>query len=255
MSIFNRETDLIALKADRLLSVADQFFPEGLPSDDELWFKLLAEETALEQRLRVFFEPRLIYSRGRPPPDLADQVAAGVRTVVEPGYDFTPDFWSGESWGLLNLRHTPVLSVEEVSFSYPHPSDSLYSVPLDWIRFESKVGRMNIVPTTNGAVSFPANSFILSSLGGGRTIPLMVQIRYRAGIENIRTERPDIVDAIRRLTVLSILDDQFPPMSGSSSIDGLSQSLSVDTAKYRDLTDARIDRLASSLRGIMVMVL
>lgn len=255
MSIFNRDTDLAALKADRLLQLAGEFFPNGLPSDDELWGKLLAEEASLESRLRTQFETRLVYSAGRPPPDLASQIAAGTRTIVEPGYDFTPDFFSGESWGLLCLRHTPVLTVEEVSFSYPGPADSLYSVPREWIRFEPKVGRMNIVPTTTGAVAFPANAFILSSLGGGRTIPFMVQVRYRSGFADIRAERPDIVDAIRRMTVLSVLDDQFLPTSGSSSIDGLSQSLSVDTGKYRDLTDSRIDRIASSLTGIRVMVL
>lgn len=254
MSIFNRETDLPALKADRLVRLSGEFFPDGLPSDDELWLKLLAEETSLESRLRTLFEPRLIYSAGRPPLDLAAQIAAGTRTLVEPGYDFTPDFFSADTWGLVSLRHTPVLAIEEVSFSYPGPADSLYNVPIEWIRFEAKVGRMNIVPTTTGAVAFPANAFILSSLGGGRTIPFMVQIRYRAGFADIRTERPDIVDAIRRMAVLSILDDAFLPSSGSSSIDGLSQSLSVDMGKYRDLTDARIDRIASSLTGIRVMV-
>lgn len=254
MSIFDRAVDLPTLKADRLLRVANTFFPDGLPSDDELWGKLLAEETSLEQRLRTQFEPRLVYSAGRPPPDLAEQVAAGVRTIVEPGYDFTPEFFSADTWGLVSLRHTPVLAIEEVSFSYPGPADSLYNVPLDWIRFEPKVGRMNIVPTTTGAVAFPANAFILSSLGGGRTIPFMVQIRYRSGFTDIRTERPDIVDTIRRMTVLSLIDDAFLPTSGSSSIDGLSQSLSIDTAKYREITDARIDRIESSLTGIRLMV-
>lgn len=255
MSIFNRDTDLPALKADRLLNVAAQFFPDGLPSDDEIWFKLLAEEVSLEQRLRTFFEPRLIYSTGSPPPDLDTQIAAGVPTVVEPGYDFTPDFFSADVWGLLSLRNTPVIEVQEISFTYPNPAASLYTVPLEWIHVDFKVGRVNLVPTTTGAVEFPASAFILSALSGGRTIPFMIKVRYRAGIENIMSTRPDIVDAIRRMTVLSILDDQFIPTSGSSSIDGLSQSLSIDIGKFRDMTDARIDRIASSVQGIRVMVL
>ena len=44
------------------------------------------------------------------------------------------------------------------------------------------------------------------------------------------------------------------PTSGSSSVDGLSQSLSVDTDKYRDLVDKRIETLSQSLQGIRCMV-
>lgn len=256
MSIFNRATDLPTLKADRLMGIATQYFPGGaLPSDDELWFKLLSAETSLEHRFRTLFGVREVYGEDRPPPDLATLQANGTPTIVEPGYDFDPGFFSAEMWGLIELRHKPVVQVHEVAFSYPGPADSLYVVPNSWIRAEKKYGRINVVPGTQGSVTLPVNAFIISALSGGRTIPLMIKVRYQAGMPNIRTERPDIIDAIFRMAVLGVLDDQFFPSSDSSTIDGLSQNMSLDTQKYRDLTDKRLDEIGRSLSGIRMMVL
>ena len=91
-------------------------------------------------------------------------------------------------------------------------------------------------------------------LAGGRSIPFMVEIRYKVGLPNIRVTHPQIVDVIYKQTVLSILDDQYFPTSGSESLDGLSQSLSMDVSKLRMSVDKRIQLLRESLNGIMLVV-
>lgn len=253
MSIFTI-ADVAKLKQDRLLRVANSLFPDVMPSDEYLFEKLQAEEVSLEQRFRTNFSVREVLPTGADP---AEQAAfpEGTLFLEEPGYDYEPRLFEGESWGLIVLRNRPIVAIHSIRFAYPSITSSLYEVPKAWIRFERKLGRVNLVPATDSVVTFPANAFIMSALSGGRTIPLMMQVRYSTGFVDIRKERPDIVDALLRATVLSVLDDQFLPTSGSDSIDGLSQSLSFDAGKHRELLDARLDRIASSLQGIQVAFL
>ena len=254
MPIFTTN-DLPALKADRLLRIAAQLFPDNIPSDSYIMEKLLVAETDLEQRFRTVFAPREVLPSGASDAEFAAIAATGVPALEEPGVDYDPRLFSGEAWGLIELRHKPILSIHSISFAYPNVTDTLYTIPLSWLRPEKKYGRVNIVPGTDQALTLPANAYIITALGGGRTIPFMIQARYQAGFANIRVERPDIVDAIKRLCVLSILDDQIFPQSGSTSLDGLSQSLSLDVGKHRELLDRKLDVIGESLSGIRFMAM
>ena len=260
MTIFTEAKDVPRLLADRLLRVAAAYFPGVQLSHEYVWEKLLAEEAMLEQRTRTLFGVREVYPTGA----LDSEVAALSATVAalappgavleEPGYDYDPRFFNGDAWGLIELRHKPLVAVHSIIFAYPTVDQQLFTIPADWIRPEKKYGRVNLVPGTDTAINLPANAYILSALGGGRVIPFMIQARYRAGMPTIMQDRPDIVDCIRKMAVISILDDMYLPQSGSTSIDGLSQSLSIDTGKYRDIVDKRIDQISSSLNGIRGMV-
>ena len=249
MSIFT-VADVALLKQDRLLRVANNLFPDLMPSDDYLLFKLRAEESAIEARFRTSFSEREVILTDSD----RSMFPAGTLFIEEPGYDYDPQLFRGEAWGLICLRHTPVIAIHSIRFAYPRLTDTLYQVPNSWIRYERKTGRVNLVPSTETVMDFPANAFILSALSGGRTIPFMIQTAYRVGMPNLRIERPDIVDAILKSTVLSIIDDQYLPASGSDSIDGLSQSMSFDFSKHREALDAKLDRIASSLNGIDLVV-
>ena len=101
----------------------------------------------------------------------------------------------------------------------------------------------------------PLNAYIMSAVGGGRTIPHMIRITYTSGLSNALTNYPDLVDAIKRLAVLKIIEDTFPAQSGSISADGLSQSLSIDTDKYQTSIDRVVDRLRSSIHGVQMIAL
>lgn len=250
MPIFTR-ADLPTLRADRLLRIGLQLFPDNPPSDDYLMEKLLAAEVGLEQQLRTTFSPREVLPTGAAQSEFdAALLAAGQPAIEEPGYDYDPQLFQGEGWGLMQLRHKPILAVHSIVLAYPNVDARLFEIPQSWIRPEKKYGRLNIVPSTDAAVNLPANAYILSALAGGRIIPFMVKVRYRVGFADLRTERPDIVDAIKRLAVLSILDDQYFPQSGSTSVDGLSQSFSLDVGKHRELLDTKIAAIESGLSGI-----
>ncbi|HEY0205761.1 MAG TPA: hypothetical protein VGC15_16580 [Acetobacteraceae bacterium] len=254
MSLFTI-ADVATLKADRLLRVAESMFPDAMPSDDYILFKLQAEEANLEQRTRTCFGVREILPSGANDAERAALEATGAVILDEPGYDYDPGLFMANTWGLIALRHKPILDVHSIVMAYPSADSVLFTIPKSWVRPEKKYGRLNLVPASDTAINFPANAYIMSTLGGGRVIPLMLQVRYSVGMPNLRTERPDILDLIFKMTVYSILEDQYLPASGSDSLDGLSQSLSFDASKYKDLLDARIEKVSQSLNGIRFMVL
>ena len=242
--------DVATLKADRLLRVANNMFPDAMPSDEEILFKLQAAEVSLEIRTRTNFATREILPSGANDAERKALTATGAVILDEPGYDYDPSLFSGDTWGLITLRHKPILTIHSIVLAYPSADSTLFSIPPSWFRPEKKYGRVNLVPASDTAINFPANAYILTALGGGRTIPLMLQARYSVGMPNLRRERPDILDLIFKMTVFSILEDQFLPASGSDSIDGLSQSLSFDASKYGELLEARMAKISESLNGI-----
>lgn len=255
VSVFSSLTAAVAeLRRDRLVSVAETYLPDTELSDEYLLGKLLAAEKDIERQLRVFLTPRTIVPDTTQQAEIDALVAGGANVLLEPGYDYTPAVWQGNTWGLITVRQKPIIDVQEISFNYPAPTDRLYTIPIEWVRPDKKYGMINIVPVTS-AVSLPLNAFLLSALGGGRNLPLMLQIKYRAGLTNAAGDYPDLLDLVKKSAVLGIIDDQFLPASGSVSADGLSQSVSWDATKIRDEIDKRVERLRQSMQGIRMMVI
>lgn len=257
MSIFSsqsRPTDLQTLKRDRLIGVVMRLMA-GVPlSDDYLWEKLLASEDYLEKDLRIFFSPREIVPDGTDQSVIDALVAAGSTVVIEPGYDYTPELFDGDTWGRIELRQRLIIAIDSIVFNYPQPGNALFTIPNDWVRVDRKYGVLNMVPTQN-TLQLPLDAFLLSALGGGRNVPLMLQIRYSCGLQNARQTEPALIDLIFKNAVLMILDDQFFPQSSSISQDGGSQSLSIDAEKYRETIDGRIEKFRTFYQGIMLAVM
>lgn len=245
---------IASLRRDRLAGMLESYAPGALVSDDYLLEKLVSAERALERDLRVFFTPREMVTPATPQAERDALVAAGNQVVEEPGYDYDPALFAGNTWGLIELRQRPAISVSRIGFYYPAPISLVYEVPLDWVRLDKKVGRISLVPTQT-VLSLPLNAFILSAIGGGRNIPLMLHVRYRAGLENAATEWPDLLTVIKRQAMLDILGDRFVPSSGSVSADGLSQSISFEASKYQDEVDHKVEKLRSAIHGIRMMVM
>lgn len=246
-ALFTRASALPALRADRLAQVVSAYAPDATLSDDYLWSKLCAAEADAERQLRVLFSPTQIVPQGEAPP-------ATGRWLEEPGYDFDPELFAGERWGLLETRHHPIIAIQSITFAWPAPGlGTIFTVPSAWIRADKKYGRINLVPTANMMV-LPLNTFLVSALGGGRTVPLMVQIRYTAGLTNAVETYPDLLDLVQKMAVLAILNDWYLPQSGSISADGLSQSVSVDADKYQSIIDAKLDALRQAIHGVRLVV-
>ena len=250
-TIFDQTTAVQILQANRLTNAVQRLAPDAVFSPDYLWFKLRASEKLLSDKLRTWFQPRECVPDTALPCVLDNLLAANPAAIIEyePGYDYNPSYFSGNTWGLTDLRQRPIITVRRMWFQYPTPNNQIWDVPIDWIRPDKKRGIINLVPTQN-TVSMPLNAYLLSVLGGGMNIPLMLQVQYAAGLENTLTEWPEIVDVIYKMTVLSILDDLYLPTSFSQSIDGLSQSLSFDPSKVRDSIEETVKAIRSKLQGV-----
>ncbi len=252
--LVNQAIDVPEIRNNRLMSVAQSYWPGIVISNAYIWFKLRAAEKEIERRLRVFVSQKEIVPMGTSQEDIDALVLAGDEVVEEPGYDYTPQLFSGEAWGLIETRQSPIVKIYSINFAYPAPTSTLYVIPDNWIRADKKYGRISLVPVQS-SVSLPLNAFIMSSLGGGRAVPLMLQVRYRAGLTAARDEWPDVIDCIYKLAIMSIIQDQFLPQSGSVSADGLSQSISLDLDKHSDQLERRLEYLRQDIHGIRCMVM
>jgi hypothetical protein len=252
-SLFTME-DAEQLRVDRLMFVARRYFPKVTLTNGYLFERLRVAEAELQRELRVLFTPRTILPDFALPGELAAAAAAGQAVLQEPGYDYDPSLFMGNSYGLIKLRKRPIISVQSICFNYPDPTSTFYTVPIEWVRPDKKYGIINLVPV-NTASYLPLSAFILSVLGGGTTVPFMMQIRYTAGLQNAREEYPDLVDIIKKKAIVTILEDNYLPSSGSVSADGLSQSMTVDVDNYLKLIDKKTSRMRQYLSGIEMITI
>lgn len=230
MSLFNTD-DAKALKADKLMRAMARLRADIDLSDAQVLRYLKVAERDIGRRLKVLLEPTEIFSYEPSPAQIT--ALDGTPYLVEPGYDYDPSFFQAGTWGYIQTRQRPIINVSEVRFAYPNPLQAFYTLPIEWVRTDKKYGQIQMVPAS-AAASMPLNVFIMSVVGGGMMVPFMLQVRYRAGLENAKEEWPDLIDVIEKQAVLSMIEGEFFPNSESISADGLSQSMSVDMEKYRD---------------------
>jgi len=215
---------------------------------------LTSAEAEVERALRVFLGPVQVL------PDDGDQAtrdardAAGTRWITDPGYDLDPSFFLGERWGFLVLRHRPVNTVASIRMVYPQPGSAVFEVPANWIKVDQKAGHVNLVPL-NGAGALPINIYLMQVMGGGRTIPRMIQVRYTAGIANPQRDYPEMADLVLQMAAVKTLKTLMLPGSGSVSADGLSQSRNVAVADYQGDLDARLEGLRQVIHGVQLLCL
>jgi hypothetical protein len=258
--LFIKDFIVDELRADRLMVLAQTFFPGITFSDDFLWEKVISSENETAFDLRVPLVPTQFFGTDPTPAQVA-ALPRGMPFDVDPAQDYEPDFFQGEKWGFMVLRNKPVIDVQRVTFVYPAPTTGFFDFPQDWLRIDKKYGQIRFVPASSTFVA-PLNAFLLQALGGGRTIPFAFEVMYTAGITNVRQQYPQLVDVIKRRAVMKVIEDGFIPSSGSISADGLSQSLSVDLEKYRDTINTTLfgpkgvnGGLLTAIHGIKVSML
>lgn len=249
--LFIKDFVVDEMRADRLILLAQTFFPNFTPTDDYIWEKIQVAENEVGRRLRVPLVPTQYYGTD-PTPDQLAMLPPGMPWAIDPAQDYEPDFFQGEKWGFMVLRWKPVIMVQRVQFVYPSPTTGFFDFPLDWIRIDKKYAQIRFVPASSTFVA-PLNAFLLQALGGGRNIPFAFQVTYQAGI-NAPQDYPQLIDVIKRQAALKIVEDGFIPNSASISADGLSQSLSVDMDKYRAAIEATLFGPKGSNGGIMTAI-
>lgn len=234
-----------------LMRAARQYLPDAELTDATLWAKMRAAEMEAERLLGVWLTPREVRPLQTPAAELAELEAQGHQVATDPGYDYDPQLFLGSQWGRMDLRNPHVSKVHRITFAWPSPASPLYEIPISWVRLEPRPGRLQLLPYQD-AWTAPLNGYILSALGGGRNIPLMLQVSYRAGIEDVRRDYPDVMNLLGLKATLSILDGSMMPPSGSVSADGLSQSFAWDADKHRENIESKVKALRQAIRGVEI---
>ena len=252
MTIFTKKKVVEEIQSDQLVRVASTYFPDVELSDSYIWDNVRAAEAEIEQDLRVFLEPVVVLPESVKQSEKDALDAAGTRWIEAPGYDWEPEFFRGNAWGYLIARHSPVISVDYFKFIYPISDATVFEVPTSWIRIDKKYGHIRILPSGT-LLSAPLNSYIMSVVGGGRTVPHVLMLKYTAGIKDVRKDYPNLVKVIKKLAVLKIIEDEFQPSSQSISADGLTQSMSVDTSKYEENIEKTLKKLREEIHGVRMM--
>jgi hypothetical protein len=251
MSIMT-EADVLAVRTDRLMSAAASYFPTITLSDTYILGKLQVEEKQMERALRAYLEPVELLPSNWDPANAAALVAGGSRVVWEPGYDYYPGMLGGWEQPLI-LRQRGVNSVTSINFMFPSATMTLYEIPQEWWRIDYKYGIITFLPVV-ATLAVQMSGLLLSIVSAGQKIPQAIYVRYQAGMTDVRDDHPDVVDAIYRSAVCSIIEDQFTGGSWSTSADGLSQSFNIDTQKYRDRVAVVVERVRRSLQGVQLAV-
>lgn len=247
MALLSRDATLNELRRDRISVAMEQFSQSTEMDDDYLWQAVLAAEADASRRLRVRLVPTKVFA-GDPTTEEVDALS-GAPYVVEPAYDHNPgEMVLGTQWGYLVTRQAPVIGVQSIEFVFP--TGGGYQVPAAWIKVDRDVGHIRIVPQ-GASYMTPVSAFVLSMQRG---VPHMIKVRYTAGLTDAVNNYPDLVDLIKKMAILRIIDDTFPAGSGSISVDGLSQSMSVDVQKYQNRVDNMLAALQDSIHGVRCMV-
>jgi hypothetical protein len=258
-SLFIKDIVVDEIRKDRLTAAASGVLQDVKISDDYIWNKVRAAESEIAHTLRV----PLVPTRFFPNPPTQEELDAleGMAWEIEIGNDYTPDMFAGDKWGFIATRQKPIVSIDRLQFSYPSQGGSYFDIPIPWINFDAKYGHVRIVPASN-AILNSVTGYIMTNMVGGRLIPSMIQMTYTAGLTNVATTYPELLDIIKKLAVLKIVGDAFFPQSGSISGDGLSESMSVDMDKYYTTIDHTLNGpdgsnggLMSKIHGIRVMVM
>lgn len=250
--LFVKDFIVDELRSDQLMLMAQSVFSGVDVTDDYLWSKVCAAEAQMAHTLRVPLVPTQFFPVQPSVDDLA-ALPEGMPWKIDPPYDHSPAFFDGERWGYMIVNNRPLISVSRMRFAYPSPVSGIFDVPSEWLRIDQKYGQIRIVPTSM-TVSFPLAAFMLTAVSSGRTVPQMIQLTYVAGLANAQQDYPELLDAIKKMAVLLIIQDAFLPQSGSISADGLSQSMSADMEKYRDTIDAIINGPKGSNGGLMTAI-
>lgn len=250
-ALFVKDFVIEEVRSDGLMVSARNLLGDHTLTDDYIWKKILAAEAHIARELRVPLVPTKFFP-GKP---TQEQIEAlnGMPWGIDPGYDYKQDMFFPDEWGMIKLHNRPLISIESVDFDFPTMGDTFFKMPIEWLRTFDKYGHVQFVPSTPALFS-SAGAFVMRALTGYRVVPMMVKVTYIAGIENAARDYPDLLDAVKKKAVLLAIEDRFPADSGSISADGLSQSVSIDLASYRETVNVIIHGEKGTNGGLMTAI-
>jgi len=181
----------------------------------------------------------------------------GEPWAIDPGYDIDPHDVQFGGTRFLKLRQIPVIEVLRVEMVYPGQPTPVFTVPAEWLRLDQRFGHLQILPIGGQfGYSIQGAGLAMAVITGGAVLPQVFHVHYRAGMENIAQNYPDLIDIALRLAVVGILKSRALPQSGSISGDGLSQSFSApDLGALQDQIDDDLEIVRNSIVGMRFTVL
>lgn len=249
-ALFPNKFSMVAqMRRDRLLLLGQNHLGGVDLSNDYIWSKVQAAEAELAHSLRVRFSPTTFFPEQPTQAELDD--LAGAPWDIDEGYDYDPALYTGDRWGFIQTDNAPIVSVDRVRMVYPAGGMS-FDIPNEWLQVSKKYGHIQIVPMSTSSAGM--SPFMLQTIGSGRVIPNMIRVKYVAGLVDAVNKFPELVDVVKKMAVLKILEDCFLPQSGSISADGLSQSVSVDMGKYEDSIDRTVNGGAGANGGLKAAI-
>lgn len=259
---------LVALRADLALGAAKYMPAASIADDTLLWGKLLAAEAEAERLLKCFFSAVEVIPDDAPQSEIDALETASKRYVQESAFDFESGMFLPDEFGFIALGHRPVQQVRSVSVKVPSPFLSSFDVPVNWFRLNKKYGQLRFFPTTT-PIATPLGAYGIGFMSGG-SYPNAIGVRYVTGLKNASGALTstaalvwnDLVEVVKKLAIMHMLQSSFPGASESISADGLSQSKSIDMDKWQGMIDTMLfgpkgsnGGLYTSIHGIMMGVL
>lgn len=250
-SLFIKDIVVSEIRRDRLMAAAAGVLQDVKVSDDYLWDKVRVAEAEVSHTLRVPLVPTRYFPM--PPTDAQVEALDGMAWDIDTPYDYDPGMFRGDRWGYFITRHAPIISVQGLRLAYPVAGSGFMDIPMDWLQVDHRNGHVRLVPSSP-AVFMSMSVVVLGGIMAAQNIPNMLHLEYTAGLTDVSTKFPELLDAIKKLAVLKIVGDAYLPQSGSISADGLSQSLSVDIDKYHGSIDEILNGPKGSNGGLMTKI-
>lgn len=166
-------------------------------------------------------------------------------------YDFFLDSWRG--WGFMQLNHRPVKQVKSLKIVYGE--HEVFSIPLEWIRIESKAGQIHLFPQLgqfSGTLAIDKAYTLAPILMAVRYAPHIFSIEYEAGMDVVDEDLADAIGMIAAIQFFNIFGDLVIGAgiaSMSISIDGISQSIGTTASAENAAYSARILMYKRELYG------
>jgi hypothetical protein len=214
----------------------------------------------VERRLGVFLKPTIIKCSPNEQPytgvsigNSVDASYAQTGTLVqgtdydlaEAPYDYDPGAYL--QWGFMQLRQSPILTVDRVQLVTPNYLEIL-QIPTPWIKTYPEQGQFEIVPyagsptvMTIGAATGMEYPFLAGTFN--RAMPQVIWVDYTAGYAQnaIPQDVHVIVAKIATIELLKFISDALTGgiTGANASFDGISESVSMGNGL---LYQSRIDQ-------------
>lgn len=209
-------------------------------ADIENFIEIATQE--VQRRLDILLSPHKV---------ICNPGDGAIYDIAEDPYDY--DIERYRSWGYLQLRQFPIISVEKVRLVLPN-SQEVVNFPMDWVKINKSSGQIRIVP-------YAGNPSIMTIAGAtGSSLPLLtgqfsrnfpqaLWIDYTAGMQDVPSDIKAVVAKLAAIDVLGISGDAILAgvASISTSVDGLSESFSTTASATNATYGARILQLRGEI--------